>query len=337
MSHRGDLTERMTRIPLLLAERARSQRELARSLRVSGKTIRRDIDILSSYYPIVAERDGREITYRFSDGYKYQSPAFTPAELASLLLAQEAIAAREPSPVRSPFANHGQSLLEKVRASLPASLRQRLDTLASIFGSAVVPAKDFTPYASTIDRLTVAAMEGRRVRLQYHTLTTDKISTRRVDPYAIYFDPDGATLKLVGYDDRRGRILPFSIDRIRSLQETGEKFTRPVSFNLKEYLTANCFNGLHGELVDIRLRARGVIARVFDERMFHPSQRTVERTPRTSKHEETTTIQMRVAGGHGLIRFILGWGSGVEVLEPESLRHQVAEAHLEAAKQYLAG
>jgi predicted DNA-binding transcriptional regulator YafY len=257
---------------------------------VSSKTIRRNIDILSSYYPIVAEREGREITYGFSHGYKYQSPTFTPAELASLLLAQEAIAAREPSLIRSPFANHGQSLLEKVRASLPASLRQRLDVLASIFGSAVVPAKDFTPYAAIIDRLTVAAMEGWRVRLQYHTLTTDKVSTRKVDPYAIYFDPDGATLKLVGYDDRRKRILPFSIDRIRSLKEMGEKFSRPASFNLKEYLTANCFNGLHGELVDVRLRGRGVIARVFDERVFHPSQRTIERTPKTSKREETTEI-----------------------------------------------
>jgi len=334
MSHRGDLTERITRIPLLLAECPRSQRELAQTLHVSGKTIRRDIDILSSYYPVLAERDGREITYRFSDGYKYQSPTFTPAELASLLLAQEAIAAREPSPISSPFANYGQSLLEKVRASLPVSLRQRLDTLASVFGSAVIPAKDFTPYTTIIDRLTTAAIEGHRVRLQYHTLTTDKITKRIVEPYAIYFDPDGATLKLVGYDDRRGRILPFSIDRIRSLQDTGEKFTRPASFNLKEYLTSNCFNGLHGELVDVRLRARGVIARVFEERVFHPSQRIVECTPKTSSQEETTTIQMRVAGGHGLVRFILSWGAEVEVLEPTSLRQQVAESHLRAAEQY---
>lgn len=334
MSHRGDLTERMTRIPLLLTERSRSQRELARVLHVSGKTIRRDIDILSSYYPIISERDGREISYRFSDGYKYQSPTFTPAELASLLLAQEAIAAREPSPLKSPFANYGQSLLEKVRSSLPVSLRQRLDTLASVFGSAVVPAKDFTPYATIIDKLTTAAIEGHKVRLQYHTLTTDRMAKRTVDPYAIFFDPDGATLKLVGYDHRRGRILPFSIDRIRSLQETGEQFTRPASFNLKEYLSANCFNGLHGELIDIQLRARGVIARVFEERIFHPSQRIVEHTLKTTSQEETTTIKMRVAGGPGLIRFILSWGAGVEVLEPVSLRKQVAESHMRAARQY---
>jgi predicted DNA-binding transcriptional regulator YafY len=395
----------MALIPLLIAERPHSQRELSNLFRVSSKTIRRDVDILSRHYPIVSIREDKELRYAYSDGYEYHPPTLTPAELATLLLAQEAIATTGLGAVGSPFARYGRSLLAKVRASLPTLLREKLDGLANVLGSATVPAKDFTPYWETIDRLTGAAVERRRVVLNYYTLARGATTERKVDPYCIYFDPDGATLKLIGFDHYRRQIIPFAIDHIISIEETHEAFERPADFNLREYLSENCFNGIHGEPVTVRLRAHGVAARIFAERTFHPSQRIVERTadsvsgsagipagnaragmslsepqalatgsvdresgrasqdelatgsvarpsgrasqdagsregttqstvnPRRAKPaspdsaEETTTIEMRVAGGRGLERFILSWSPDVEVLEPRELREKVAEAH----------
>ncbi|PYS80603.1 MAG: hypothetical protein DMF67_19870 [Acidobacteria bacterium] len=334
MSHRGELTERMMRLPLLLAERPHSQQELARIFNVNGKTIRRAIDTLSSYYPIIEEREGREVFYHFSNNYKYQPPALTPAELATLILAQESIAATGFTAPGSPFARYGLSLMAKVKSSLPPSLRDKLDALAAVFGTASVSAKDFAPHAAVIDRLTQAAVERRRIRMRYYTLATDTVAERTVEPYSVYFDPDGATLKLIGYDYHRCKILPFAVDHIRSLRETDEKFERPADFDLQSYLSANCFNGIHGELVSVRLRASGVTARVFAERTFHDSQRTVERTPRTPQQAETTTIEMRVASGRGLVRFILSWGPDVEVLAPPSLRREIARAHEQALLRY---
>jgi predicted DNA-binding transcriptional regulator YafY len=334
MSHRGELTERMLHLPLLLAERPHSQRELAEHFHVHGKTIKRDIDALSSYYPVAEERDGREVVYSFSDGYKFHSPPFTPAELATLVLAQESIAATGLTALGSPFARYGRSLMAKVRSSLHPSVRDKLDALASVFGTASVAAKDFAPHAALIDRLTQAALERRRVRLRYYTLATDTVKERTVEPYAVYFDPDGATLKLIGFDHHRDKILPFAIDHIRSLRETSEKFERPADFELQSYLSANCFNGIHGEPLNIRLRASGVAARIFAERRFHESQSTVERTPRTAGQTETTTIEMRVARGRGLNRFILSWGPDVEVLAPRSLRREVAQAYTRALALY---
>ncbi len=93
MSHRGKLTERLIRIPLLLAEGPRSQQELTREFRVDRITIRRNMDDLSCFHHITSERRGREVFYSFGDHYEYRSPNFTPAELAILLLAQQSIAA----------------------------------------------------------------------------------------------------------------------------------------------------------------------------------------------------------------------------------------------------
>jgi predicted DNA-binding transcriptional regulator YafY len=270
--------------------------------------------------------------------------------------------------------------------------------LAGIIGSATVPAKDFSSSAEIIDRLTNAAAARHRVRIRYYSLHRDALTERVLDPYAIYFDPDGATLKVIGYDNFRSRITPFAIDHIRSLRETQERFKRPAHFNLREFLIDNCFNGIHGEPVTVRLRASGVAARVFAERSFHPSQRVIDRhigikgvpvhneggakakksepaiakqlvpgaagsvrgvttssqlyaiksrpestipnktmserqSPQVSSREQTT-IEMRVAGGRGLMRFILSWGADVEVLDPPALRDEVAHAHREAALRY---
>ena len=41
---------------------------------------------------------------------------------------------------------------------------------------------------------------------------------------------------------------------------------------------------------------------------------------------DTTTIEMHVARGRGLERFILSWVPDIEVLSPSSLRQEVAKA-----------
>jgi predicted DNA-binding transcriptional regulator YafY len=73
------------------------------------------------------------------------------------------------------------------------------------------------------------------------------------------------------------------------------------------------------------LRAYGVTARVFAERKFHRSQCTVARTEGTAETPESITIEMRVARGRGLERFILSWLPDIEVVAPTNLRQQITE------------
>ncbi len=324
MSHRGDLTERLITILILLAERPHTQQELAQRFGVDAVTIRRNMTELTRHFMIVDDKVGRERVYRFSDNYEFHPPNLTPGELATLLLAQQAIGATGLTAFGTPFGRYGYSLLNKVRAALPKALRTKLDALANIFGSAAVPAKDYSAHADTIDRLTNAAMSQRRIRMRYCTLHSGKTKERLFDPYAVYFDPDGATLKVIGYDHERQTIIPFSIDHVESLNETTEEFVRPPEFSLPEFLTKNCFNGIHGEPLTVQLRARGTTARVFAERTFHQSQIELGRTTDATGNVETITIQMTVARGRGLERFILSWLPDVEVLEPAELRQKIA-------------
>jgi predicted DNA-binding transcriptional regulator YafY len=323
-SHRGDLTERLIKILVLLAGGSHTQSELARLCEVNNVTIRRNLTALIRHYFIVDERRGRETVYKFGDNYEFRPPTLTPGELATLLLAQQTIAAAGITAFGTPFGKYGYTLLEKVRAALPKALREKLDTLATIFGSAAVPAKDYSAHAETIDQLTNAAMSRRRVKMRYYTMHSGKTKDRLFEPYSVYFDPDGATLKVIGYDHQRKDIIPLSIDHIISLGETGETFIRPPDYTLSGFLTENCFNGIHGEPMTVQLRAYGVTARVFAERTFHPSQREIDKTMDKAGNVETITIEMRVARGRGLERFILSWLPEVEVLSPVELRQKIA-------------
>jgi len=325
MSYRGDLTHRLAEMPYLLSEQQWTLRELAKHYKVSPKTIGRDLTELSLVHPIVDERRGREIVYGFKKGRGFRPPTFTAAELATLLLAQESIAATGLTELKSPFATHARSLLTKVRASLDPSLQSKPDAIRQVLGTAAVPAKDFSKHAETIDRLTRAATMCLQVRLKYYSLTTDQLASRIVDPYAVYFDPDGATIKLIGFDHKRKRIANFSVDHIHKLSLSGDSFARPSNFDLREFLAKKCFNGFHGDPITVRLRAHGVTARVFAERTFHRSQRLIQKTPRTSSSDETTTIELRVASGRGLVRFILSWAPDVEVLSPRALRIELSD------------
>lgn len=323
MSSLQKMAQRMADLPFFLAEKPRSQKELMDHYQVDRKTIKAMIDAARGPHGIIEERVGREIHYRMAKPFK--TPNFTPSELAILLLAQEAIGATGLTAVSSPFAQHALSLMKKVRNALQSSLHPRLDALANVFGSAITPAKDFTNHANHVERLTNAAVERQRINMRYLTLHSGETTERKFDPYAVYFDPDGATIKVIGYDHIRRKIIPFSIDHIQRFRETGERFNRPDGWNLRDHLTSNCFNGIHGDPVMVRLRAYGITASIFAERTFHQSQIEIERFPRDSPRPDWITIEMEVADGRGLDRFILSWAPDIEVISPADIKRRINE------------
>jgi predicted DNA-binding transcriptional regulator YafY len=330
MSYRTDLTARLIEIPFRLAQHRCSRQSLAAEFGVDAKTISRDIDALCSHYPIVSRRIGREVFYEFADGFEFKFPKLSPSELATLLLAQEAIAGIGITAHGSPYAKYADSLLRTIRDSLPFSIRERMDALASVYGSSVVPAKKFTKHTQTIETLARCATNCQKVEVRYRSLGSDKEKTRILEPYAVYFDPDGATLKLIAFDGSYNDFRVFSIDRILNLRETGGKFTRRSGFDLKQYLNETCFNGIHGEPVTVRLKATGVTARIFAERTFHPSQKIIAKKQKRGASPEQITIEMRVARGRGLIRFILSHLPNIEVVSPPEIKAEIRKV-LESA------
>ena len=312
------LSERLIEIPNLLARHSWSQKKLLAHFGIDRKTLRSNIDTLirTGRAEIEETKEGREIIYKLR---KFRSPDLTLDEAMVVAMAQEAIGATGMLSDQSPFSSSALSLIKKVSASLSPKLRERLDAMAQVYGAATAPAKDFARYREIIDQLVDAAVDRFTVRMRYQSLKSPRPKERDFDPYAVYFDPDGATLKVIGWDYDRQAIIPFAIDHIHGLKITRRRFTRR-NFNLRQHLDTYCFNGIHGEPMTVRLRALGDTARVFAERKFHRTQRLLPGPA------DTTTIELRVARGRGLVRFVLSWMPEIEVLSPSELRAEVAAA-----------
>jgi predicted DNA-binding transcriptional regulator YafY len=71
------------------------------------------------------------------------------------------------------------------------------------------------------------------------------------------------------------------------------------------------------------LKTFGVTAGIFAERQFHPSQKIISIQKSKQKKIETLEIEMRVAAGRGLERFILSWLPEIEVVTPASIRSDI--------------
>lgn len=137
-----------------------------------------------------------------------------------------------------------------------------------------------------------------------------KLSLRLpADHYRDVLPLAGKRLDIGGHQIRLG--LPVA----RPLEPAPSLYARVVT--IKKFTEAEPFI----EAVKRKLDSFGVRGRVelatkrqpkrlvqFLDRLFHESQRIVERTPRMTRKAETTTIEMQVAGGRGLLRFILSWG-----------------------------
>ena len=279
---RNTLSNRLSELQQYLLNRRRTQKEIAEHFNVDRKTVRRAIDSLGQFANVRDENEGRNTIY-FISAEDFNSPQFTPIELASLVLSQEAILAGGTLSYNSPFAEAGKSLIEKVQAKMPPRIKRNLDELSNIIGTAVIPNKDYSKFGNVIEELTTTAIERRIVSMHYQSLSSTRNELRSFDPYNIYLDPDGATLKTIGFDHKNNRISPFSLDRIKTIKIKKEIFLRPGDFDLRKYLEDHCFNGIHGEPITVRLKTFGVTAGIFADRQFHPSQKFTEKKQKRGK------------------------------------------------------
>jgi proteasome accessory factor B len=77
----------------------------------------------------------------------------------------------------------------------------------------------------------------------------------------------------------------------------------------------------------VRIRFRGVAARLVGERVWHPSQSV--RTVRSGLE-----LELKTGISPDLRQWILGWGEEAEVMEPADLRREVARMAAAAASIY---
>ena len=196
---------------------------LAEAMEVSERTIYRDIaDLQASGVPI----DGAAgVGYLMRPGYDLPPLMFEREEIDALVLGARLVAAWG----GQGMAKGAREALSKIEAVLPRAELAR-DAHARL-GAPPVGLCD--EERRRIDRLDAASRERRTVEIGY-VRADGAASTRRVRPLGLWFW--GSAWTLLAWCELREDFRLFRLDRIRSLELTGERFEPSAERSLPAFL-----------------------------------------------------------------------------------------------------
>ncbi|HTY63834.1 MAG TPA: WYL domain-containing protein [Acidobacteriota bacterium] len=288
----------------------------------STRTIRRDLQALEVCFPVYTEQVEGQSRWKLVEGFN-RVPAlqFSATELMALVFTRDLAKPLEGTPIKESL----DSALAKVTAALPASAGEYIQNLQGWFSAGIGPHKNYMEHREKIDQLARAIMKKRTVEMRYYAAAHDKTSRRKVDPYHLWYA--GGALYLIGYCHTRKDIRMFAIDRILSVTVTSFPCQMPLGFNVEEYVQNALTVMRGGTPIDVELQFDRATTAWAKDRIWHPSQKA------TIDKEGRLTLTLQVAETPELVGWILSFGSGVQVIKPDSLRQQLKSTATKIADQ----
>jgi predicted DNA-binding transcriptional regulator YafY len=298
-------TDRLLAIVLELQRVGKGRRraeDLAATFETSTRTIYRDMEALSEAgVPIVAV-PGRG--YALMAGYFLPPLSFRTDEATMLLLGADVMAQQFDAQYRAA----AESAAAKIEGVLPESLRAEVRALRERirFFAPGDPAEQ-----ETLLHLRRALLDRTTVRFRYTARSPsdrDPPPYREVDPYSL-IHVSGEWL-IAGYDHLRRDLRTFRLDRIEDLTSLERRFERPPTFTMRRPVEDD-------RKIIVRVLFDAETARwVRESRSFY-----------AVAEEETADgllVTLTVRRETDVLQWLIGWGSHMRVLEPESLRALIA-------------
>lgn len=278
------------------------------------RTLRRDLEALEvAGFPLINERlDGR-VRWRLIDGFgRIPARTFSPTELMALVMSRHLLKPLDGTQVQASL----DSALKKAAAALPQAGRDLADQVQGVFAVGLGPHKTYRHYRETIDRLTQAITKKITIQMRYDSASRGRLTRREVDPYRLWYASGG--LYLVGYCHLRKEVRLFAVERIKTASLTDHPYQLPIGFDLEQYVE-DALTVMRGPRMEVELLFEKGTAAWVKDRIWHPSQ--------TTKRLKGGQLRMTltIADTRELLGWVLSFGSGVQVVRPDSLRAAVKQ------------
>ena len=324
--------ERQIFILMLLSENKRgySAEELRSRLiswgaDVDVRTVRRDIDSLSGIC-FITEEVHSGTAYFSADKFKLENLTFDSEDLISLTFLMELLHPYE----NSSMGKNALSFLNRIiehTGNLNREFVQYFHDYVSLNTNSYHAISDSNP---EYEKLLQQAITGcQKVRILYQGFRQEQVSERIIHPYEFILREGNLTVS--GYCELRNSLREFRLSRIRQLELLTETFTRQTAPGTP--VTRDRFLHLSGaEKENILLRFHGEAAAYVREYDSALADKLETATETDGSH--SVLFHRTAAITNDLIRWILGYGDGVEVLEPINLREMIRQRLQTANNQY---
>lgn len=194
---------------------------------------------------------------------------------------------------------------------------------------------DDPAYLRTLELLTLAWAEGRRVHLWYYSQAQDEQTARPeiheyefspyfIEPYAV-----GRGAYVIGWRDPPGALRTFRIERIARVEITRQTYAIPPDFDpLAVFRNAWGIWFTEGEPVEVVLKFSPDVARRVGETRWHHSEQS------SLQQDGSLLWRVWVSEPQEMMPWIRGWGAKCEVIEPQSLRQKIVEESRHLCRLY---
>jgi len=311
-----DTTKRFDRIVniyiQLQSKRVVKAQELADRFGVSLRTIYRDIRSLEQAgVPIFGEAG---TGYSIVDGYRLPPVLFTHEEAMSFVGAQKLMGKFMDRRLQE----HYNTALYKIKAVLRKSEK---DSLSDIESKIVVAKPGYDVFNSNVPHALSALIESiaqrRQVYLSYKGVNDEKPKQRTIEPVGLFHEMN--FWYVYAYCHTRQDYRQFRADRIMQLGVLEKPFERDHP-SLGEFMDKRERKRNDTPKMTIRIRVENhFTAHMKWDRRFWGFVTEHDCGSHTEMLFETQDFQ------EGFPRWLLMYGDGVEVLEPDSVRQRVGE------------
>jgi predicted DNA-binding transcriptional regulator YafY len=300
--------------------------DLAKQVRVSTRTIRRDLQALQEAGFAVYDEGEENETKRWRldvAPFRAVQEGLTVADVAALYLSRAVVEGLS----GWPLADELKAAFAKIEHALNPRMREFLSTLPQVISAKTGPRAHAAASTALVDvtrRLLDAARDRRIVEMRYFSAASNRSKSYVVHPYRLALANGG--LYLVAWVPQYDEFRTFAAERIERLSVTEDTFKKTRE------LPADLFRSSMGvfwgepERVEIVFAPR--VALVVRGRVWHESQQIEDLT------DGGVRLTLHVCNDSALRSWVLGFGSAAKVVQPASLAKAIADEYRQAAEQY---
>ncbi|QNA88134.1 WYL domain-containing protein [Massilia sp. Dwa41.01b] len=305
------------RAPQQVSAKELCERLDAAGFPVAKRTVERDLQELSTVFPIAVDDGARPYGWSWlRDASSFDLPGLTLPEALTLTLVEQHLRHHLPPSAVDALGPHFQSAARALSAvDGTAAPRAWLDKVRSIepLQPLLAPLMDEACQRTVY----LALMHDRQLKLHYRKRDTDTPTVYpSVHPLAVV--QRGGLVYLVcmfaGYED----VRTLALHRVQQAEALYEPARRKPGFDIDDYIASGQFGVIAGEPIALR----AVFTRAAGEHLFE--------TPLSADQvltlDEQGRLQLAATVPHtrALLWWLLGFGDGVVIQEPASLREEIA-------------
>jgi len=290
--------------------------DLAREVRVSRRTLFRDLDMLRlAGVPLLYHK--AQHSYAIEKSFFLPPVNFTFSEVLALMTIIQKCATRSAIP------NLEQAIgaMLKIESTLPAEIRNYCGSALEMVAFHPPPLSDASTVTDTFNMLWRATCKRQAVELVYDSYYERAEITTVLHPYRLTFMARG--WYVIGRSGLHKQVRTFKLERVVRARLTGGFFDPDPTFDLNQYF-GNAWQMIRGDKpYHVVIRFTPKVAGNVEEVLWHPTQQC------TNLDDGGLRYEVDVDGVDEIAWWVLGYGKEAVVEKPAALRKIIA-SHVQA-------